>query len=309
MKKFWKATLIPGLCCLAAGLILSAILTFGFAEELIEHRDEFSITEDNFFEYFDVDEYRSVTRGGKRYKETDTNESYSFTVPEEVAVEKIDFEFAVGEIEIRTGDRMKIEVTDMFENAISSNVEDGVWYVEDSLIDSGSVHAGYSPRIEITVSEDMQLEKIDILLAAGRLEAEELAAEKVSLEVDAGSMKVFYLAAEKALTLKNGVGEIKVYDATAKNLEVDNGIGAISITGAVSGDNTLKCGIGEVKLSLTDRDRIDFNYTVDCGIGEVEIDGRKFTGNVESNAFDHSDADFFSLDCGIGHIEIEVDGN
>ena len=53
MKKFWKATLIPGLFCIFAGLILSAILLLGFHKELVEHTDEFSINEDNFFDSYD----------------------------------------------------------------------------------------------------------------------------------------------------------------------------------------------------------------------------------------------------------------
>ena len=309
MKKFWKATLIPGLCCLLAGAVLSAILALGFADELMEHRDEFSINEDNFFELFEVDEYMSVTRAGKRYTESDTKESYYFEVPEEEEITGIDFEFAVGEVQIKTGEVMEVSVVDMFENAITSEVEDGIWYIEDSLIDSGSVHSEYSPEITITIPEETLFETVEIYLAAGLFEAEELMANQVFLEVDAGSMKVFQLTAEDSLEMNNGVGEIRVYDAEAKNLEVDNGIGAISIAGAVSGQNTVKCGIGEVKLSLTDRENVDFNYTVDCGIGEVEIDGRKYTGNVESNRFERSLADSFALDCGIGHIEINVVGN
>lgn len=309
MKNFWKITLIPGLCCIFAGVVLAAILVLGFADELIEYRDEFSINEDNFFEYFDGDKFVSITREGTRYDKSDTKESYHFAVSDGENISSLDFEFAVGEVEIRTGDTMEVTVVDMFENAITSEVKNGVWYIKDSLIDSGRVHSEYSPEIMITIPADMEFEQVEMYLAAGMLDAKELSARKVNLEVDAGSMKVFKLTAEDALGLKNGVGEIKVYDAKISNLAVDNGIGAISITGAVSGHNTVTCGIGEVKLSLTDRDSVDFNYSVDCGIGEVEIGGRSFSGNAESNSFDRSGADFFALDCGIGHIEINLNGN
>lgn len=310
MKKFWKFTLIPGLCCLLAGGILAAILVIGFADEVKEHWDELSINinDKNVLDYFEVDEYMSITRNGTRYSKSETNETYHFAVPEGEDINGIDFEFAVGEVEIRTGNTMEVSVVDMFENAITSEVKNGVWYIEDSLIDSGSVHSDYSPEIMITIPKEMSFEQVKIYLAAGTLDADELSAEKVFLEVDAGSLKVFELVAEKALEIKNGVGEIKVYDVDAKNLTVDNGIGALSFTGAVSGHNTVKCGIGEVKLSLTDRSRVDFNYSIDCGIGEVEIDGNRFSGTVESSNYDRSDADYFELDCGIGRIELELTG-
>ena len=309
MKKFWKATLIPGVCCIVAGLILSAILTFGFADELKEHRFDFSINEDNFFEYFEVDEFMSVSRTGTRYSESETKESYYFKVPEGENITGINFEFAVGEVKIKEGDAMEISVNGIFENAITSEVKNGIWYIEDRLIDSGSVHSKYEPEITITIPTEKTFETMEIYLAAGVIEADELAARQMKLSVDAGSMTVFQLTAENSLNMKNGVGEIRVYDAAAKNLEVDNGIGAISIIGAVSGQNTVKCGIGEVKISLTDRSDVDFNYSIDCGIGEVEVGGKRFAGTVENNSFTYSDADFFALDCGIGHIEIKVNGN
>ena len=93
------------------------------------------------------------------------------------------------------------------------------------------------------------------------------------------------------------------------NVTVNNGIGSVFFTGSVSGYNMVNCGIGEVLLSLTDRDRVDFNYSIECGIGEVEIDGNSFNGTVERNNYDRSDADYFVLECGIGRIEINLEGN
>lgn len=309
MKKFWKLTLVPGLCCILAGAVLAVILALGYSDDLIRYQDEFSINEDNFWEFFEYDEFASVTREGRKYDQADTQESYQYEVPDGEVITGLDFEFAVGEVEIKTGDNMNLLVTDMFENAISAKVVNGIWYIEDSLIDSGKVHSEYSPKISITISKTTAFESIKIYLAAGLLEAEELLAKEVALEVDAGSLKVYELDAVNALELTNGVGEIKVYDGEARNLTVDNGIGAIAINGSITGHNEIKCGIGEVKLSLTDRGSVDFNYSVDCGIGEVEIGGKSFTGSVESNSYDHENADYFALDCGIGHIEINVNGN
>ncbi len=307
MKKFWKATLIPGLCCILAGAVLAAILVLGFSDELMEHRKDFSINENNFFEWFGKDAYIGINRGGTHYDKSETTESYYFQVEENSRVTGIEFEFAVGEVEVKKGETMELAVEDMFENAITSRVADGIWYIDDSLINSGSVHSGYSPKISITIPAETDFETINIYLAAGMFEAYELNADKMVLEVDAGSMKVTKLSAKEKLDLKNGVGEIRVYDATAEDLTVDNGIGAISITGAINGNNVITCGIGEVKVNLTDRSSVDFNYSVECGIGEVEIDEKKFSGNTRSVVHEHAGADYFELECGIGHIEINVE--
>jgi len=120
---------------------------------------------------------------------------------------------------------------------------------------------------------------------------------------------VLHLVAENFLTVKNGAGEVKLYDATASNLKVDQGVGAIDITGAVTGHNTVKGGVGEIKISLTDRSEVDFNYKVSGGIGEVEIGEKSFHGDAENMSFDRAYADYFEVDCGIGHVEIKTNGN
>ena len=249
-----------------------------------------------------------MTRTGKRYSSLETKESYDFQVPQQVEVVGICFEFAVGDVRIKEGDTMELHVEDMFEDAIVSKVKDGIWYIEDALMEEGRVHSDYFPRIEITLPKETFFEQIEIYLAAGTFDAAELKAKQVLLDVSAGSMKVRELEAKESMKLTNGVGEIDVYDLEAHNLTVDNGVGSVGLTGKISGDNVVTCGIGEVKMKLTDRREVDFNYTIDCGIGEVEIDGISYHGNVEE-VQNNRVGDSFTLDCGIGHIELEVNGN
>ncbi len=309
MKKFWKAMLIPGLCCILAGIVLATVLALGFSDEISVYRDRLSINTSNFWDFFDFDRFSSVTRTGTHYSRSETKESYDFSVSDMDEVTGICFEFAVGDVMIKEGDTMELHVVDMFEDAISSEVRDGIWYIEDALMEKDSVHSGYFPKIEIILPEKVYFETMEIYLAAGKFQAEELRAEQVLLDVSAGNMKVMELEAEERLDLTNGVGEIVVYDLTARNLTVDNGVGAITLTGAISGENSVECGIGEVKISLTDRSEIDFDYKIDCGIGEVEIDGTNYHGSVEKSRGGRENADSFTLDCGIGRIELDVRGN
>lgn len=306
MKKFWLTTIITGILCILAGLFLSAVLTFGFADELREHADEFRINEDNFFELFENDRFVSVTREGKRYNASDAKESYYFNVESTEDITGIDFELAVGDVQIRKGSAMELTVTDMFEDAVSAYVKDGVWYITDSLLERGSVHSEYSPEVTITLPEDVFFEKVSIYLAAGRMDADKLAAKDMSLKVEAGSLKVFYLEAEDSLTLENGAGEIKLYDVDASNLTVNQGVGAIDITGDITGNNNIRGGVGEIKLSLTNRKRVDFNYKVNGGIGEVKIGDMVLHGDTTNMSFDRDSADYFEIDCGIGRVELNV---
>jgi len=309
MKKFWLVTLTTGIICILAGLMLAAVLALGFSEELVKHADEFSINEENYFELFGYDKFSGVTRVGTHYSEEDTDATYYFAVPEGETITGMDFEIAVGQVQIRTGDTMAVEVTGMFENAISSHVENGVWYIDDSLIGSGSVHTDYCPEIMITVPKDLNPDFMEFYLAAGMMEADNLHAKDMQLEVDAGSVKVFYLMSENSAMIKNGAGEVMVYDAKVNNLIINEGLGRISVMGKITGHSEVNGGVGEVTLTLTDRDEVDFDYKVVCGIGDVIIGGMKFGGDAETSGSGRGNKDYFELNCGIGRVEIILAGN
>ena len=167
MKKFWKVILSTGLFCLLAGLAVAAVLIIGYQDELREHADEFSINEDNFFELFANNTYISVSREGTHYNKSETKESYHFAVEDTAGITGIDFEIAVGEVEFRTGESMDVQVTDMYEGAITSYAEDGIWYITDRLLESGSVHSEYCPEIVVTVPEDSSFGRHSFFVSSG----------------------------------------------------------------------------------------------------------------------------------------------
>lgn len=306
MKKFWKVLLLLGVGCIAAGFLLAAILSIGFWDEIINHRNDFSINEDNYWEFFEVRDYYKPSRRGPRYGKEDADKSYFYEVPAEEQVTELRFEFALGEVSVLPGDTFSVRVTDMFEGAISSEVKNGIWYIKDSLLKEGSVFSGYAPEIEITIPEDSLFEKVTIQVEAGDFYIDELLADAVELWLKAGRMKVDRLTARKSLIVENGVGEINIYSLDGKNLSLDNGIGATILYGSLTGSSKISCGIGEVKLVLTDRSRTDFGYSIDCGIGTVIVDGASYTGTVKHSDYNRGEGDFFDLSCGIGRIEIEL---
>lgn len=306
MKKFWKTMLLVGLGCIVAGFLLAAVLGIGFLDEIISHRGEFGINEDNYWEFFEVKDYYKKARRGTHYTREDANRSYFYEVPEGEQVAELNFEFALGKVSISMGDAFSVRVTDMFEGAIFSEIKNGIWYIEDSLLREGSVFSGYAPEIEITIPKDSLFEKVTIQAEAGEFYVDELLADTVELSLKAGRMRIERLAAQKKLVLVNGVGEINIYSLDGKNLSLDNGIGATALYGSLTGSNRIDCGIGEVRLVLKDRSRADFGYSVDCGIGTVIVDGTSYTGTVKHSDYNRGEGDFFELFCGIGRIEIEL---
>lgn len=315
MKRLWKVLLIMGLVCVLAGGIFAAVLGFCFSDEIVAHKDYFM--SNNYVSFLDNFKWRNVfyfrqngLQDGLYYDDSECKESCYYEVTKE-EINDICFEFAVGEIRITTGETMSIQVNNMFENAISSEVKDGVWYIKDSLIERGNVYSEYAPDIDIILPAGEIFDKIEIQLAAGTLTAEELRAQEMILEVDAGSMKVQQLYSTECLELTNGVGEMTLLSVEANNVTADNGVGAMYISGEITGQNNIKCGIGEVNILLSGREDIDFNYDVNCGIGEVIIGNSKHYGMGHHHKDSHhqtaSQKDYFYLDCGIGCIRLNLE--
>lgn len=310
MKRFWKGLLIVGLVCVLTGGIFSAVLGFCFFDEIVAHKEEFVFNHLDILDWNNGFYFRNVLQDGLYYDDSECDKFLYYDASRE-NVENISFEFAVGKISVTTGQEMCIHVENMFENAITSEVKDGTWYVKDSLREKGNAHSEYAPDIQIVLPVNQIFDTIEIELAAGTMEIEQLKAREIILEVDAGTMEVAQLYATECLELNNGIGEMKLLSVQANNVEADNGVGAMSIFGEITGQNRIKCGIGEVNIGLRGREEIDFDYDVNCGIGEVVIGNSKHHGignhHEESHHETTSQKDYFYLDCGIGCIRLNLE--
>lgn len=304
MKHFFRNIALVGAGLLLVSVLLGAVLTGVFWEQIVENRDEFTIEiGENIRYHFD-----GWNRDGVHYSEKDANSSYSFTVDGNVmdSVTALDFEIAVGDISIVEGDTMSITVTDMIDGTITSEVENGVWYIRDSLLHSGSTYARYEPQIEITIPADCSLSRAAIEIAAAKVVAEKLSADVVSLDVGAGSVKLTGLQANESCKIKVGAGELKVYSFDGKNISVENGVGLVYISGRITGNNKVDCGIGSVEIVLTDREKIDFSYSIDCSIGEVKVGNNTYSGKVKDSDYNKDVEDYFDLKCSIGQITLKT---
>ena len=310
MKRSWKILLTVGVVCVLIGGIFSAVLGFFFFDEIVAHKEELVFNHLDILDWDNGFYLRNVLQDGLYYDNSECDKVLYYDASRE-NVENIDFSFAVGKISITTGDEMCIHVENMFENAITSEVKDGTWYVKDSLREKGNAYSEYAPDIHIVLPVNKIFDTMEIELAAGIVEAELLRAEELILEVDAGSMTVQQLYATECLELQNGVGEMKLLSVQANNVTADNGIGSMSIFGEITGKNNIKCGIGEVNVVLRGREGIDFDYDVNCGVGEVMIGNSKHSGigyhHKESHHGTASQKDYFYLDCGIGCIRLNLE--
>ena len=234
MKPFWKILCIVGIVCVLIGGIFSAVLGFFFFDEIVVHREELVFNHLDILDWDNGFYFRNVLQDGLYYDDFECDKFLYYDASRE-NVENIDFEFAVGKISITTGQEMCIHVENMFENAITSEVKDGTWYVKDSLREKGNTHSEYAPNIYIILPENKIFDTIQIELVAGELEAQLLRAKEIILEVDAGKMEVQQLYATECLKLNNGVGEMKLLSVQANNVTADNGIGSISIFGEIIG--------------------------------------------------------------------------
>jgi len=301
MKRIIKGMVLPGLISLGAGIVLAAVLILGFREEIEENQDQLSFTSEGL----------RIDLSGKRENRSRKDYTYScfYDFTDEGPIHEINFEIAAGVVNITTGDAYSVKVTDMEENAITSTVKNGIWYMEDTWMKKGLIEDDYCPKVTIVIPKDVTFDEIKIRVGAGTLYAEELSADKADITVGTGELHADKMTVSEQLEIDNGVGDTRIDLLDAKNLTVDNGVGSVSLCGAIHGKNKITCGVGEVTVTLTDREAYDFEYSVDCGIGSVRLGSIEYQDKAYQENYSGKDDDSFDLNCGIGRIELKLSGD
>ena len=208
--------------------------------------------------------------------------------PENIKNLKANFDY--GEMVIKTGsvEEIKVEAQNINQNRFKYKVNGDtleIGYNSGWSINFFGFSAFDNSRIEITVPENMTLEKVELDNGAGRMTVDGITADRLSIENGAGEMVMNNITANDRLDIDGGVGSLIVSGAVCGGIDADLGVGEFRFTGEVNGDGRIDSGIGTVRMTLYG-DRDDYDFRVDSGIGQVTTpgsnSGAKYTFRVSS---------------------------
>ena len=206
-------------------------------------------------------------------------------------------ELAFTNLEIKTGDRFRVETNNskiFFKNDNGSVVikEDDNWKINDSE----SVLVIYLPE------NIMALDETKIETGAGKLNIEDLNTQSLYLELGAGDVQIHNLVVTQKAKIDGGVGKTELSSCEINDLNANLGMGELIFDGKLIGNSKVDSGIGSINMNLVGKEN---NYTIkpNKGIGSIKIDGKEITdGEVWGNG-----ENTLEVDGGIGSIEINFE--
>lgn len=216
-------------------------------------------------------------------------------------IQKMDIKVAGCVLDIRPSENDNFYIKADRANKIQYYVKDGKLYVK-STNRLSHWDDYYKCNIVLYVPEGDFLEKVEIDLGAGAVNAGTLVADKVELEADAGAVEVEYLKTNDC-SVKVGAGEIIIDDMRIGKLEAEVGMGYLEAYGKIDGNVNAECSMGSVSLELNNREE-EFNYRLETAMGNIFLEDNSYSGLAHEKTINNGAGKNMELECAMGNIEI-----
>lgn len=223
--------------------------------------------------------------GGGNMKRYNNNNLTEIKHEFDESINSLELKIDLGEVEIKTGDKFRVEVSDINKEKIDVKIENNKLIIiskKFTFLNFGD----YNPKMTVYIPSNYEFENISVKLGTGQLIANNLTSKETDLKV--------------------GTGRLETTNHTSNNTNINCGAGQIVYQGKITNNAEIDCGVGEIKLDLNGNEK-DYNYDLDVGIGEVSINESRYAGlgnnkNINNNQVNK----LFNIKCGIGRIEIKI---
>ena len=212
----------------------------------------------------------------------------------------IDIEISATALEIRTGEKFKIETN----NSEIKFLEDGnrIKIVENDDHKWWFMGKDFDSNLIVYLPEKEEgYEEVKIKAGAGKITIDKLVAKNFSLEQGAGKVTIKNLVVLESTKLEGGAGEISIESGRINNLRANQGVGKTYIRSTLTGNNDINSGIGALELNLT-LPKEEYSFKIDKGIGSVKVDNETL-GNDSTFG---TGKNYIKIDGGIGSITVKT---
>jgi len=144
----------------------------------------------------------------------------------------------------------------------------------------------FVPRILVTLPENLSIQKLRILMGAGKLSSED-----ISLLCESGSLDV-------------GAGNMVLKGIYGGRIDIRCGMGNLQLDGKITGNVNLDCGMGNISLNL-EGNISQYSYDAKVRLGDFRFNNDKMSG-VCQNYNNERKENHFSVNCGMGSVVINI---
>lgn len=178
--------------------------------------------------------------------------------------------------------------------------------------------------IHLYLPKDLNLDSIDLEMAAGNMDSIALAANEIDIEVGAGNFKMKGLTANEIdirvgagnahiqdlhardVSAECGAGEINIEKCSVNVISLDTGVGNMDIKGTVTVAADIKCGMGNIDLTLQGTQQ-DYDYDLECSLGNIVIGGDRYSGIAKDRSIRNGSDRIIDAECSAGNITINFE--
>lgn len=147
-------------------------------------------------------------------------------------------------------------------------------------------------------------QEVELTVGAGMITAQNLIAAEAELEVGGGQITVDGLKAGKA-EVSVGAGEIRLTGLNADYVDAGVGAGNVVINGSISKGLEGECSMGNMEFVLNAAET-DYNYELECVAGNIDIGGNSYSGGMTSKKRINNGASaLVELECSMGNISVD----
>ena len=235
-----------------------------------------------------------------------TNIEKTFTYEE---ITGLDIELGTGTVEVKTGPEFRIVAENVPKQNFKYNVENNTLKIYEeqfawkkNFILSLNFLWRDDRKVTIYIPENIELEKLDFDISAGKGIINGVTADNVILEASAGKLSVNHVVALKESKIELGAGKMVLNDISFNDCKMDISAGKITADGAFTGKTKISCGAGKANIETSLKEN-QYNYEGDVGAGKIHINDEKLK---DGKSIDHGADNSFDIDCSAGSVSIKT---
>lgn len=196
----------------------------------------------------------------------------------------IDAEISFGRITVCAGRDYSLSIArvgDLGGYELKWKIEDGRLKIQDAKpggfqMNLNGLMGEHSLSVDITVPDNVRLEKANVKTSLGDILLSDLTVEKkLNAKTNLGDVEVYGVSAQE-LEAKSDLGEVECHDSrVAKEINLDSSMGDVTLSLEELSEGLeieLKTNLGQVEASLGCAEQ-ECGYELKCSLGKVTVNG------------------------------------
>lgn len=247
----------------------------------------------------------SISVGLDAYKSHTTEQQIAASFEETFeGVNKLDIKLDVSKLNVKNGDKFKVEVTNPTNDFYCKMDGDTLKIRDDRTnFDLFGFTDEVIPEIIVYIPENQELKDIEIRAGVNETCIEQLVADEIDIESGVGKFTIGNLKAD-VVNINGGAGETNIEASTINKLKLEAGVGKFVINSEIVEEAKVEAGVGQLIVNLKGKKQ-NYKVKTSTGLGSLLVDGEK----AEDNQIIGDGNSYIEIQAGVGEVKVDFTEN